>query len=129
MNAKQRKQIADRIVAIATAAGGTVVVTPRERTGIGRMLSTQVDVTFPDVRVDIPVDGLHGGGLCAHWHGATRPLKDGPCGMANPYHRAKSTLCGGTAESFLAMFELAAKAVQSGDAFDDDWKPVPLRTA
>lgn len=123
MNAKQRKTIAARIVAIATAHGAAV-----ETHGpLPRHPGITVDATFPDVMVSIDVDDLHRGGLMANWHRARRPLAFAPFDSVNECHRMKATQYRPNAEAFFEAFERAAQAVASGAAFDDNWSK-PART-
>lgn len=111
MNKATRVKLAAQIADIATTNGATVTVEHDGRW-------TYIGCHYPGaVSVGIDLDHLLDGGILANWYGAQRNLAPGPFDSINPVHRRKATQYGRDAESFLAKFERACRAVANGEAF------------
>lgn len=114
MNAKQRRALADRLIAIATHAGAA---------------ASRVDLTRSiDLRFVFPTGAecviwLRDSPGCHHWSTRNRYFDPLPFNSVNDYHRGKATGYGQGVESFVHDFEGACLAVKTGWAFDDQWQP------
>jgi hypothetical protein len=125
MDRRKRKEIAARLVEIATSYGA--VAKAVEDQAIHR--SIRVDAAFETINVSIDVDDLHGGGLLGCWYQATKPLSlAAPFNSVNEVHRHKATLYRSNVSMFYSAFRRACAAVADGSAFDETWVKPEMRT-